>query len=73
MAKPFPIVVRTSGAEAAAPAGSFPVDLYGATSGAEVTPQAAPTVNATPTDAAEVAGDLQGLVDALVAAGVLTA
>lgn len=37
-----------------------------------VTPQAAPTINAAPADATEVAADLQDLVDALVAAGVLS-
>lgn len=39
---------------------------------AEITPQAAPEVDSTPADAAAVASDLQDLVDALVAAGVLT-
>lgn len=40
--------------------------------GAEITPQAAPTIDDTPTDAAAVATDLQTVVDALVAAGVFT-
>lgn len=38
----------------------------------EIDPQPAPTVNASPADADEVAGDLQDLVTALIAAGVLT-
>lgn len=37
-----------------------------------IDPQAAPAVDDSPADAAAVAADLQGLVDALVAAGVLT-
>jgi len=41
--------------------------------GAEITPQTAPTIDDTPTDAAAVATDLQSVVDALVAAGVFTA
>ena len=38
-----------------------------------ITPQAAPTIDATPADAVAVATDLQSVVDALVAAGVFTA
>jgi hypothetical protein len=41
--------------------------------GASVNPQAAPTIDGSPADAAAVATDLQAVVDALVAAGVLTA
>lgn len=39
---------------------------------AVITPQAAPTVDPAPADAAAVATDLQAVVDALVAAGVFT-
>lgn len=39
---------------------------------AEITAQAAPTIDASPADADAVAADLQAVVDALVAAGVLT-
>ncbi len=39
---------------------------------ADISPQAAPTIDDTPADAAAVAADLQAVVDALVAAGVFT-
>lgn len=41
--------------------------------GSGVDPQAAPTIDPAPAAAADVAADLQTVVDALVAAGVLTA
>ena len=69
---PIPYVVDKSGDAASAPGGAIPIALYGADAGGGVTPQPAPAVNAAPTDAAEVAGDLQALVTALQAAGVLT-
>ena len=40
--------------------------------GGGIDPQVAPVVDDTPADAAAVAADLQSLVDALVAAGILT-
>lgn len=40
--------------------------------GANITPQTAPTIDASPADATAVATDLQALVTALVASGVLT-
>lgn len=38
----------------------------------EITPQAAPTIDAEPADADAVASDLQAVVTALIAAGVFT-
>lgn len=68
---PIPYVVADSAPASNAPSGAVPIDIYGIPDA--VTPQASPTVNPAPTDATEVAGDLQDLVNALVAAGVLTA
>lgn len=70
MAAPKPITL-TSGANPNPSVDPQPYVVVGGIAGT-VTPQAAPTVNATPTDAAEVAGDLQDLVNALQAAGVLS-
>lgn len=38
----------------------------------EIDPQEAPSIDATPADAAAVAADLQAVVDALIDAGVFT-
>lgn len=48
-----------------------PYVVVGSIPGA-VDPQAAPTIDDSPADAAAVAADLQAVVDALVAAGVFT-
>lgn len=75
MASPRPYVVAASGPAEDAPAGAVPIDLYGQDSGgggAVITPQAAPVINPSPADADVVAADLQALVTALTAAGVLT-
>jgi hypothetical protein len=47
-----------------------PISIDGLPTG--VDPQAAPTIDDSPADAAAVAADLQAVVDALVAAGVFT-
>lgn len=74
MANPIPHVVAESGDVGQAPAGAIPIALYGAGDGGDsVTPQPAPPIDPAPADATAVATDLQELVDALVAAGVLTA
>lgn len=49
-----------------------PFTVVGTIPGAGITPQEAPVIDSTPADAAAVAADLQNVVDALVAAGVLT-
>lgn len=49
-----------------------PVQVVGPLPGA-IDPQAAPTIDDAPADAAAVAADLQTVVDALIAAGVFTA
>lgn len=73
MARSIPHIVTESGEAGQAPAGAIPIALYGADEGGSgVTPQPAPAVDPAPADATAVATDLQGLVDALVAAGVLT-
>lgn len=46
-----------------------PISIEGVIAG---DPQAAPTIDGSPADAAAVAADLQAVVDALVAAGVFT-
>lgn len=70
---PRPYVVAASGDAQDAPAGAVSIDLYGADSGPGVTPQPAPAIDPAPVDAEAVAADLQALVTALTAAGVLTA
>lgn len=70
---PQPYVVAASGTAQNAPAGAVPINLYGADSGPGFTPQAAPAIDPAPVDAEAVAADLQALVTALTAAGVLTA
>ncbi len=70
---PRPYVVAASGDAQDAPAGAVPINLYGAgDGGAVITPQPAPAVDPAPADTTAVAADLQALVTALVAAGVLT-
>ena len=49
-----------------------PFVVVGTIPGAGITPEEAPAIDSTPADAAAVAADLQAVVDALVAAGVLT-
>lgn len=70
---PRPYVVAASGDAQDAPAGSVPIDLYGASTGSGITPQPAPAIDPAPADPEAVAADLQALVTALTAAGVLTA
>ena len=71
MATPTLKYVAPTVPEANLPLAPEPVEIYGL--GGSVDPQAAPTIDDTPADAAAVAADLQAVVDALVAAGVFTA
>lgn len=68
--KPFKYVAP-SGSAPDFPAAQ-PVTIYGLPTGGGVDPQPTVVVNESPADADEVAGDLKAVVDALVAAGVLT-
>lgn len=70
MATPTLKAVNPSVPESSLALAPEPVVIYGLAGG--VTPQPAPAIDASPADATAVATDLQALVTALQAAGVLT-
>lgn len=71
MTSPKPITL-TSGANPSPGLDPEPYVVVGTIPGG-VTPQTAPTIDPAPADADAVAADLQTLVTALIAAGVLSA
>lgn len=73
MASPKPVTLtRVDSAGYTSPLSPQPLLVVGEVPGG-VTPEDAPTIDATPADATAVATDLQAVVNALIAAGVFTA